>query len=249
MQGRSPTDERRIKIIDTGVAPGGTFFAPYADVTYLNLSSDDVVKRFKSMLDRCYDSVPVDAYTIDSIRKLAWHSLLAQYFEIAHDIADKILSGECVILQSGPATNDIDPVISSLVQIIIDPYYRTLDGFSVLVDKEWITSGYAFASRPTVAYPMFYLFCNCVWELQNLHRRDFGFNEHILIAYLDNIHSRQFTTFLFDSESDRLDFARGGASLFVYLANQDNQSPFRSKRNLEGRPIRLVRRKVNTMPW
>ncbi|KAL0193052.1 hypothetical protein M9458_011348, partial [Cirrhinus mrigala] len=38
-------------------------------------------------------------------------------------------------------------VISSLAQIMLDPYYRTLMGFQSLVQKEWVAGCHAFLDR------------------------------------------------------------------------------------------------------
>ncbi|GME91047.1 unnamed protein product [[Candida] boidinii] len=37
--------------------------------------------------------------------------------------------------------------ISSLVQICLDPYYRTIDGFVILIEKEWLSFGHRFNER------------------------------------------------------------------------------------------------------
>lgn len=53
----------------------------------------------------------------------------------------------CLSLISEEEGTDLCCVISSLVQIMLDPHYRTLPGFQSLVQKEWVAGCHAFLDR------------------------------------------------------------------------------------------------------
>merc|ERR1711871_1923731 len=42
---------------------------------------------------------------------------------------------------------DRTPQITSLIQIMLDPYYRTVEGFAILIEKEWCAFGHKFGTR------------------------------------------------------------------------------------------------------
>lgn len=103
--------------------------------------------------------------------------------------------------------------LTSLALLICDPFYRTLQGFEILIEKEWISFGHMFCSRtghiPTTQKqpeksPVFAQFIDCVWQLMHHLKNSFEFNQNFLAAILFHLYSCQYGTFLFDSELDRL---------------------------------------------
>ena len=45
------------------------------------------------------------------------------------------------------AGTDLCCIVSSLVQLLLDPYFRTINGFQSLLQKEWVAGGHPFCDR------------------------------------------------------------------------------------------------------
>ena len=42
---------------------------------------------------------------------------------------------------------DVTAQITSTVELLLDPYYRTIEGFSMLIEREWQSMGHRFTRR------------------------------------------------------------------------------------------------------
>src|SRR5690348_16864501 len=58
-------------------------------------------------------------------------------------IVDLLVDGHLVVIQSGgPDQRFLDSILACIVQMLLDPYYRTIDGFCTLLRKDWFFEGY-----------------------------------------------------------------------------------------------------------
>ena len=78
--------------------------------------------------------------------------------------------------------------IASLVQIMLDPYFRTFPGFQVLIEKDWISHGHQFKLRSGLRSkdekdqraPIFFQFLDCVHQMIEQFPFAFEFNIRFL---------------------------------------------------------------------
>ncbi|XP_065920109.1 myotubularin-related protein 8-like isoform X2 [Dysidea avara] len=100
----------------------------------------------------------------------------------------------------------------SLATLMIDPFYRTLHGFMILIEKEWLSFGHKFSHRcghlntePRDVSPVFGQFIECVWQMKNQFPTAFEFNDDFLLTLHDHAYSCQYGTFLGNNEKERLE--------------------------------------------
>jgi len=102
--------------------------------------------------------------------------------------------------------------LTSLAMLMLDPYYRTLNGFMILIEKEWISFGHQFFLRigpgdknNSDRSPVFIQFLDCTYQLIQQFESAFEFNEKFLLTIADYLYSCQYGTFLLNSEKNRID--------------------------------------------
>ncbi|EDL36118.1 myotubularin-related protein 6 isoform 1 [Mus musculus] len=100
--------------------------------------------------------------------------------------------------------------VCSLGSLLLDSYYRTMKGFMVLIEKDWISFGHKFSERcghldgdPREVSPVFTQFLECVWHLTQQFPQAFEFNEAFLLQIHEHIHSCQFGNFLGNCQKER----------------------------------------------
>jgi hypothetical protein len=105
--------------------------------------------------------------------------------------------------------------LSALSQLCLDPYYRTIKGFQVIIEKEWVSFGHKFldrsghlaknqkASHYKESSPVFLQFLDCLYQIMKQFPAEFEYNEQFLIELLEHLYSCQYGNFLVNCEHDR----------------------------------------------
>eukprot|EP01126_Amoeba_proteus_P035200 TRINITY_DN3539_c1_g1_i1.p1 TRINITY_DN3539_c1_g1~~TRINITY_DN3539_c1_g1_i1.p1 ORF type:complete len:530 (+),score=106.43 TRINITY_DN3539_c1_g1_i1:220-1590(+) len=125
--------------------------------------------------------------------------------------------------------SDITAQLVSLVQILVDPFFRTIHGFEILIQKEWLQFGHQFSSRVGHGQrdggnhnsPIFVQFIDAVYQLITQYPNWFEFNATYLIAILDELYNGRFGTFFMNSEKEReeIKLSEQTHSLWTWLAD------------------------------
>uniref|UniRef100_A0A4W4HES6 Myotubularin-related protein 12 n=1 Tax=Electrophorus electricus TaxID=8005 RepID=A0A4W4HES6_ELEEL len=169
--------------------------------------------KFKQffLIDNSTDFWMSDVKWFSSLENTGWLDIIRQCLQKAVEVVECLEKENTNVLITEEEGSDLCCVISSLVQIMMDPHCRTLTGFQNLVQKEWVAGCHAFLDRCNHLHqkdkecqsPVFLLFLECVWQLVQQHSPAFQFSETYLTVLSDSIHVPAFGTFLFNSAFQR----------------------------------------------
>lgn len=175
-----------------------------------------------------------DSRSLSLLNGSRWPHHVMICLRMANRVVEAVSQHQVSVVLQESESRDLSAVISSLAQLIMDPHFRTINGFQSLVQKEWVTLGHAFTKRfgriseyENQQSPLFQLFLDCVWQMQHQFPMSFEFSETYLTSLWDSLHNTVFDTFSFDSDRIR------------YLMTQPQQQP-----DGEGSPAVLISRSV-----
>jgi myotubularin-related protein 1/2 len=198
------------------------------ELQFLDIHNIHVMREsFRKLKEICFPAVD-DQHWYSNLESTHWlehiRAILAGALRIAHAVENSKTS---VIVHCSDGW-DRTAQLTSLAMLMLDSHYRTICGFEVLIEKEWLSFGHKFVQRighgddkhqDSDRSPVFLQFIDCVWQVMMQFPSAFEFNETFLITILDHLYSCLFGTFLCNSEKERVkdDVRTRTVSLWSYV--------------------------------
>ncbi|KAM6354143.1 myotubularin isoform 5-T6 [Alca torda] len=133
----------------TGGGYEGEDAYPNAELFFLDIHNIHVMREsLKKLKDIVYPNVE-ESHWLSSLESTHWLEHIKLVLTGAIQVADKVSSGRSSVLVHCSDGWDRTAQLTSLAMLMLDSYYRTIEGFEVLVQKEWISFGHKFASKVT----------------------------------------------------------------------------------------------------
>lgn len=182
---------------------------PTASIAFMGIDNIHVVRNsFVGLAQALYEVD--DANFFGSVQKSRWLEHVCSILQGASEVATHLERGDAVLVHCSDGW-DRTAQLSSLAQIMLDPYYRTLEGFAILIEKDWCSFGHMFKKRcghPTSdqTSPIFQQFLDAVYQLTLQFPTHFQFNELFLSKIAEGVYSSWYGTFQMSSEKERRAF-------------------------------------------
>jgi len=169
----------------------------------------------------CTNSAVNDAQWGQLVEETKWLNHIRLILSASWQVAFHINYNRLPVLVHCSHGWDRTSQVCALVQLLLDPFYRTRTGFSCLVEKEFLALGHPFHTRSGHGEgrgehgnstessdegqisPIFVQFLDCVYQIVNQYPDYFEFNTKYLLLLSEHVYSCRFGTLLCDTERER----------------------------------------------
>ncbi|KAI9350057.1 Myotubularin-like phosphatase domain-containing protein, partial [Zopfochytrium polystomum] len=116
----------------------------FSGIENIHVVRDSYLKLLECTTIQSVDTGPVTRAALD---KSGWLKHVKTLLDGAHMIVQHVHVYNNHVLVHCSDGWDRTAQLCSLAEMCLDPYYRTIEGFQVLIEKEWIAFGHKFSDR------------------------------------------------------------------------------------------------------
>lgn len=205
------------------------------EFVFLDIENIHVMREsLRKVKDMCFPVID-DARWLSNLESTGWLKHVKLVLAGAVKIADKVETHKTSVVVHCSDGWDRTAQLTSLAMLLLDSHYRTLRGFQVLIEKEWLSFGHKFAHRighgedknnDPDRSPVFLQFIDCVWQVTQQFPNAFEFNDYFLTVILDHLYSCLFGTFLANTDKERRDLKLATRTQSLWSFVNSNRSRF-----------------------
>uniref|UniRef100_A0A673K265 phosphatidylinositol-3,5-bisphosphate 3-phosphatase n=1 Tax=Sinocyclocheilus rhinocerous TaxID=307959 RepID=A0A673K265_9TELE len=187
-------------------------YYPNCEVMFMGMANIHSIRNsFQSLRTVC-SQIPDPGNWLSALESTRWLQHLSVMLKAASLVCSAVeREGRPVLVHCSDGW-DRTPQIVALAKILLDPFYRTIEGFQVLVETEWLDYGHKFADRcghqesgedVSEQCPVFLQWLDCVHQLLKQFPCLFEFNEAFLVKLVQHTYSCLYGTFLCNNAKER----------------------------------------------
>uniref|UniRef100_A0A8C5CS17 phosphatidylinositol-3,5-bisphosphate 3-phosphatase n=1 Tax=Gadus morhua TaxID=8049 RepID=A0A8C5CS17_GADMO len=201
-------------------------YYPNCEVMFMGMANIHAIRNSFQALRAVCSQIPDPGNWLSALESTRWLQHLSVMLKAATLVCSGLeREGRPVLVHCSDGW-DRTPQIVALAKVLLDPFYRTIEGFQVLVETEWLDYGHKFGDRcghqenaddVSEQCPVFLQWLDCVHQLIKQFPCLFEFNEAFLVKLVQHTYSCLYGTFLCNNA------ARGRRNFqnFLYIPSHE----------------------------
>uniref|UniRef100_A0A8B9LXR3 phosphatidylinositol-3,5-bisphosphate 3-phosphatase n=1 Tax=Astyanax mexicanus TaxID=7994 RepID=A0A8B9LXR3_ASTMX len=187
-------------------------YYPNCEVMFMGMANIHSIRNSFQSLRAVCSQIPDPGNWLSALESTRWLQHLSVMLKAATLVSSAVeREGRPVLVHCSDGW-DRTPQIVALAKLLLDPYYRTIEGFQVLVETEWLDFGHKFADRcghgenaedVNEQCPVFLQWLDCVHQLLKQFPCLFEFTEAFLVKLVQHTYSCLYGTFLCNNARER----------------------------------------------
>lgn len=126
---------------------GGTATRMFLGIDNIHVMRDTLNNLVDNFLVDLDLNLPIDKSTLNEGKASQWLKYIKLLLSSTETLTKSMLFNKSNLLIHCSDGWDRTTQVCSLIQICLDPFYRTIEGFCTLVEKDWLSFGHRFAER------------------------------------------------------------------------------------------------------